>query len=429
VKRVCTPLPALRYALLTLLLLPCSNAFAKQPSPAGTLIIIGGALRFDNAEVWSRVVKSAAEAQTQPVSTDAATAYRPKIAVFPTASGDPERAGRITCEALENYGADPFVVPLALTKLEMDPLAAVKDPVLVEQVRNADGIYFTGGNQARITKALRAEDGSDTPMLEAVWDVYRRGGVVAGTSAGAAIMSRIMYRDAKKVLPTMQNGVTMGKEVDQGLGFLDHSWFVEQHTLVRGRFARALVAMKANDIKFGVGVDENTAIVVKNDHMEVVGHTGVIVMDISDAVGDPEVKGFNVKNVRLTYLDHGDKMQLSTREVVPSEKKQSGDKLDPQAADFSPEDDDKLFTNDILGNTVAVDLMQKMMKNRNSEALGLAFDGSAVQQGPTQGFEFRFYRAEDTIGWCCSTRGDECYTVRNIHLDIRPIELTGPLYK
>lgn len=428
-KCVCSLLPALRYALLTLMLLPGSNVFAKQPSPAGTLIIIGGALRFDNADVWNQIVRHAAEAQTHPVSTNAAANYRPRIAVFPTASGDPERAGRITVEALQNYGADAFVVPVAPAKLNMDPATAVKDPELVEKVRNADGVYFTGGSQAKITQVLRADDGSDTPMLEAVWSVYRRGGVVAGTSAGAAIMSKIMYRDAKKVLPTMQNGVTMGKEVDLGLGFLDPAWFVEQHTLVRGRFARALVAMKSNDIKFGVGVDEGTAVVVKNDEMEVVGRTGAIVMDISEADQDPDVKGFNVRNVKLTYLDAGDRIDLGTREVTPSIDKQKGDKLDPKSPDFEPEDDDKIFTNDILGNTVAIEVMCRMMKNRHDEAVGLAFDGTAALKGPSQGFEFRFYRVEDTIGWCCSNRGDECYTVRNVRLDIRPIEISGPLYK
>ena len=266
-------------------------------------------------------------------------------------------------------------------------------------------------------------------MLEAVWDVYRKGGVVAGTSAGAAVMSNIMYRDAKKILPTMQNGVTMGKEVDRGLGFLDPDWFVEQHTLVRGRFARAIVAMKANDIKYGVGVDENTAVVVKNDDMEVVGYKGAIVMDMSESQQDPAVKAFNVKNVKLTYLDHGDTIRISTRELIPSAKKQEGTKLDPKSPDYRPDSGERLFTNDILGNTTAVDMMCKLINNRHGEALGLAFDGSAAKEGPSQGFEFRFYRGDDTVGWSCSARGDETFTVSNVRLDIRPIEIAGQFYK
>jgi cyanophycinase len=320
------------------------------------------------------------------------------------------------------------VVPVS-QKLEVDPRKAVSDPALVEQVKNADGVYFTGGQQSRIVNAFQTDDGGKTPMLEAVWEVYNRGGVVAGTSAGAAVMSHIMYRDAKKILPTMQNGVTMGKEVDHGLGFLDPAWFVEQHTLVRGRFARALVAMKANDIKYGVGVDENTAIVVKNDDMEVVGYRGVILMDLSEAKDDPDVKAFNMKNVKLTYLDNGDQLRISTREVTPSSNKQEGTKLDPKSPEFRPEGRDRLFSSDVLGNTTALDLMCGLMNNRHGEAVGLAFDGQAALRGPAQGFEFRFYRNDDTVGWCCSARGEETYTVTNVRLDIRPIEIAGPLYK
>jgi cyanophycinase len=69
------------------------------------------------------------------------------------------------------------------------------------------------------------------------------------------------------------------------------------------------------------------------------------------------------------------------------------------------------------------------MNNRHGEAVGLAFDGAAARSGPAQGFEFRFYRDEGTIGWCCSARGEETYTVANVRLDIRPIEIAGPLYK
>ena len=54
-------------------------------------------------------------------------------------------------------------------------------------------IFFTGGDQKRITKALRNEDGENTPLLEAIWEVYNEGGVIAGTSAGAAVLSRVMF--------------------------------------------------------------------------------------------------------------------------------------------------------------------------------------------------------------------------------------------
>ena len=76
-------------------------------------------------------------------------------------------------------------------------------------------------------------------------------------------MSRIMFRDTESVLQTMLTGVRMGKELDRGLGFLDSEWFVDQHLLVRGRFARAIVAMHDQKFKYGLGVDENSAVIVR----------------------------------------------------------------------------------------------------------------------------------------------------------------------
>ena len=78
-------------------------------------------------------------------------------------------------------------------------------------------------------------------------------------------MSRIMFRSARSVLGTLLAGVTMGREIDYGFGFLNSEWFVDQHCLVRGRFARALVAMRAQGIDYGLGVDEDTAVVVRGD--------------------------------------------------------------------------------------------------------------------------------------------------------------------
>lgn len=89
------------------------------------------------------------------------------------------------------------------------------------------------------------QDESPTPLLEAIWHVYRSGGLVAGTSAGAAVMSRAMFVEADFVLPVLTDGVQVGKEVDHGLGFLPRDCFVDQHFLTRGRFGRALVAMQA----------------------------------------------------------------------------------------------------------------------------------------------------------------------------------------
>ncbi len=394
-----------------------ANMALAADEPKGSLVIIGGALRFDEDEVWERIVELAGGPGA-------------KIAVFPTASGNPVRAGNRIIDALKSAGADPFLVPVALQKIDVDYRQAVNDPQWIERVRGAGGVFFTGGEQARIVQALFTEDGKNTPILDAVWDVYRKGGVVAGTSAGAAVMSRIMFRDARNVLETLTRGVTMGKEISRGLGFLDPSWFVEQHSLARGRFARALAAMQSQGLKYGIGVEEDTALVVTGgSQIKVIGYKGAVVMDLSQASVDPNVKGFNFKNCRLSYLDRGDAFNLSTLAVTPAPEKQNDAKIDPNSADFKPEFDDRLVTNDILGNNTVCDLINRLMINKTGDAIGLAFDGSAAIQQSTPGFEFHFYRGKDTVGWRTEAFGGEDFTVANVHLDVRPVQITGPLYK
>ena len=228
----------------------------------GSLVIIGGGLQYTQNDVWSRIVELAGGEGA-------------KIAVFPTASSDPAANGSRTIEALRAAGGDAFLVPVRLNGGEVDYRKAVTDPELIDAVKTAGGVYFVGGSQERITQALGSSEGNRTPMLDAIWDLYHRGGVVAGSSAGAAVMSRTMYRYSRGVLATLEDGVQMGRELAPGLGFLHPDWFVEQHCLARGRFGRALVAMQTMGLKYGVGVDENTAVVVRNGRdMSVIGAKG-----------------------------------------------------------------------------------------------------------------------------------------------------------
>ena len=385
--------------------------------PKGALVIIGGSARHDNAAIWSEVLRLAGGPGK-------------RIAVFPSASSYPIKNGERAVKLLRSHGADAFLVPLALSGFDgvrHDDVA--RDPHWVEQVRGAHGVFFIGGSQSRIREALVEADGANTPMLDAVWDVYHRGGVVSGTSAGAAIMSRVMFRDAGVVLNTLLHGVRMGKEMDHGLGFLDGDWFVDQHCLVRGRFARAIVAMQAQNMHFGLGIDEDTAVVVEHGgQARVVGNRGAVVLDLSQARTDSKSANFNIHNARLTYLNHGDEIHLRTLAVTPNPQRAVDRTIDPRASDFKPSIQRRLFFLDVLANTTLVDIMHRVIDHQEGLAVGLAFDGGAATQGSTPGFEFRFYRGADSLGWETEDHGTTDCTVQNIHLDIRPVTVHGPLY-
>ena len=377
-----------------------------NPGAGGSLVIIGGALRTDNAVVWQKIVSLAGGKGA-------------RIAVFPSASGNPQQAGDKLAATLMQYGAEAFVVPLSVKFKDIDYKQVAQDAAWADKVRSAGGVYFAGGDQGRITQALVAADGSKTPLLQAVWQVYEKGGVIAGSSAGAAIMSSTMFYDAMPVLPTLQQGVTDGKEIAPGLGFIGTDVFIDQHAIIRGRFARMLPVMVKNNYKLGLGVDENTAMVVRQRReLEVIGYKGVVMLDLSGASTDPKQPAFNLVNARISYLDSGDQLNLQTKAVTPAKDKLAG-KLDPAKPYYSA----PRFFGDILGNTAVVDMLQDLIDNSQKEVLALAF-------GQTGGaFEFRFAKTAESVGYYSGASGAESTTVLNVRMDVRPVQMAQPLYR
>lgn len=391
--------------------------FAQTPMQP-SLVIIGGALRYDNAEIFNRMIELSGGAGST-------------ICVFPTASGSPEKNGQRTVDAFNAFGANAIFIPVAVKNLDVDYTEAVKDPNLVQQVRNCTGIYFIGGDQGRITQALYTEAGDRTPMLDAIWDVFNKGGMIGGSSAGAAIMSTTMFKDAVDVLSTMKLGVEEGTNIDRGLGFIGPDVFIDQHFLTRGRFARSLVAMLKKEYQLGIGVDENTALVVTpaNGSVEVIGYKGAMVLDLTEATTDPEISDFNLRNAKLTYLDRGDRYNFMSNTVTPSQAKLDDLTVDPNDPEYEPYYTEDVFTGNILENTAVVDLMAYLIDNVNKEAIGLAFSEASDVVKPDLGFKFRFYVSDDSIGYYTGAFGGEDYTVENIHLDVSPIQMSDPLYQ
>lgn len=381
-------------------------AAAGDP-PKGSLVIIGGGLRAENGAVWEKIVALAGGKGA-------------RIAVLPTAAGNPEREGGMAAVNLNRHGAQAFVVPLAPLLAGSDVRKAADDPALAQAVRTAGGVFFTGGDQARITAALRRPDGSNSAVLDALWTLYRRGGVIAGTSAGAAIMSSTMFYDPPlEVLPLLKQGVVDGKDIAPGLGFIGDDVFVDQHLLARGRFARMLPAMLKKGYKLGLGIDEDTAMVVApTREVSVIGRTGAIVLDLGEAATDKGRAQFNLSNARISYLDNGDRFSLAQRGFIPGPGKEPVEKT-------GAEHRDALFYTDILGNTAVLDLLIKLVDSDLQRAVGLAFEGPA-SPAPERGFEFTFTRTPDTREY--ATNREDAWSIYRIRLDVRPVRMHQPLY-
>lgn len=181
--------------------------------------------------------------------------------------------------------------------------------------RDVGGIFFTGGDQLRITTKL-----GGTRLSEEIDQLFQSGGIVAGTSAGASALGEMMIVGAKP-----KEVYHMGDpfQMTPGLGLFKNV-IIDQHFSERGRIRRLLAAVAQNPRLLGIGIDEDTAIVVHGtEHFEVLGSGAVYLVDarelsytnISEASLGQTLSVFGIK---LHVLSHGDRFDLKTH--VPMQK-------------------------------------------------------------------------------------------------------------
>jgi cyanophycinase len=398
---------------------PCLPASAAEPPRVGTAIAIGGALKLDNAPVWQRIVLEAGG----PGS---------RFAVLATASDNPQRAGERIAAALVRAGAVAEVLPVAPKLAGSDWQRLRDDAQLAERVAGLQGVFFSGGAQELIVDTLRP-GGRETALLQAIRKVLARGGVVAGTSAGAAIMSDWMFRDAQDSLAVLKGKLREGQEIDRGLGFAGPELFVDQHFLKRGRIGRLLPAMVAKGYRFGLGVEENSAALIRGDQIEVIGARGALLVDLRAARHEFVGGLLQLQGASLSFLDRGDRFDLRQGEFLPAADKLNG-RIDPNGPSFKPYFRQAGFFADLLGDNAIVQAMSQLVDSPNRELRGLAFNGRALTTGdahdsaPDLGFEFRLYKGTDTMAWFTAAWGGEDYSVSRVYLDLRPVRIASPLY-
>ncbi len=389
-----TPLQTLFRTLVVACVFSLLGSWACNANMAGAVVSIGGALRDDNHEVWSRVVQLAGGKGA-------------RFVVLATASDDPDRSAAAIIRLLEAHGALAEHVRVAPRIEGLDVAAAVRQPRWLAMVAAANGVYFAGGDQSRLVDTL-APGGFRSPLLNAIWDLHRRGGVVAGSSAGAAVMSEVMFSGGDP-LAVMKGSA--GVVHRNGLGFVRTGVLVDQHFLKRGRIGRLLPTLMRQQIALGLGIEEDSAAVIRGDEVEVIGSRGALFVDMSDVQMDPQFAEFNVQSARLSFLARGDRLNLATR-VVSSARSQAMGRSTTQAP---------AYFLDILGDNNIVHAMENVFVGRGGECRGLAFAIKPAAHGALAdlGFEWRLYKSADTVGWS----GAGTNTVLNVRLDIVPIRV------
>ncbi|MFP4526757.1 MAG: cyanophycinase [Bacteroidales bacterium] len=189
--------------------------------------------------------------------------------VLPMSSSSPDSSGMWIKEDLKKVGVSNIHIFNLQTEDEMTTEK-------LDSVKNAGMIYLTGGSQKRFMEIAH-----NTPLTEAIQHAYKSGATIAGTSAGAAVMSKKMITgDELKHPEYTGNFRTIEANnivIEPGLGLLDNV-IVDQHFIERMRMNRLISAVLENPEQLGIGIDESTAILVKDKEAEVYGVGQVLVL-------------------------------------------------------------------------------------------------------------------------------------------------------
>ncbi|HKG94435.1 MAG TPA: cyanophycinase [Gemmatimonadaceae bacterium] len=259
--------------------------------PKGRLLIIGGKEDKEDQKVILREL--------------ARLVGSGKLVVATVASGSPDESMERYESVLRSLGVRH------LYHLKIEERADAETVKALNILEGATAVYFTGGDQLKITSQI-----GDTPVYSRIYEIFLQGGTIAGTSAGAAVMSETM------IVGGGQNGshrIGENLRLAPGLGFAK-DMVIDQHFAERGRMSRLLGVVAQNPRIIGIGIDENTAIEVRAHRgFRVIGEGGVYVIDgrdvmYSNVAEEEQSRTLSVFGVQLHLLSQGDTFDLVTRE-------------------------------------------------------------------------------------------------------------------
>jgi cyanophycinase len=259
---------------------------AKEP---GTLIIIGGGEdRHGEKKILQHVAQAVGDGQ---------------MVIATVASHEPEGYFPMYEKAFNELGVKD------LCEIYINSRTEAYDEKTVKLLDNVKGVFFTGGDQLRITSQI-----DDTPVMHRIHEIYQAGGVIAGTSAGASAMCETML-----VRGTSRESSRIGDlQMAPGLGIISDV-IIDQHFAQRGRMGRLLGAVAHNPRIIGIGIDEDTGIMFRFGCFKVIGNGAVYVVDgervtYNSVAEERYDRALSIHDVRLHVLSEGDSYDLASRE-------------------------------------------------------------------------------------------------------------------
>lgn len=277
---------------LIFLLCTTASLFAGEK---GSLVIIGGGDRPDY--VMHKIMELAGGKNA-------------KLVVIPNASGEPVETAEYQVNGLKKLGYENIFYIYGKNE-------NLDTPENLAKLDGVTGVFFSGGDQSRLTADLLG-----TKFLAKIRDIYKNGGVLSGTSAGAAVMSKIMLtgnelvnKDSTSAYITIEKG---NIETVEGFGFLENV-IVDQHFIKRKRYARLMTLVIENPKLIGIAIDEATSIVVRGGTtFEVLGESQVLVMNATGVknVRLDKHKNYGADGIVFDLLISGDRYDIAKRKRI-----------------------------------------------------------------------------------------------------------------
>ncbi|MGW5852062.1 cyanophycinase [Streptomyces sp. NPDC055254] len=321
--------------LLTLALAPSAGAdTTRHPGDRGSLVLVGGGLKADNAQVYGEIIKRAGgtSARIGVITASSVPASQDPYAADPAKCSNSECNGAYYAGLFERHGAaDAQWIPV-----DLDHIANADSDEVVRQVNAMTGFFFGGGDQYRyITTLLHGPAHTDSKVLAAIRAKLAAGAVVSGSSAGAQIVAGADMVTGGDSYEGLRDGSSPGYFEDPsrlgylpagGFGFL-RSGLIDTHTGAYGREGRALRLAADTGHDRVYALDENTALVVEaprtpHERLRVLGPQGVAVLDLRRARTARSATGaWSLTGARYSYLTDGDRYDPHRRQVLPAPDK------------------------------------------------------------------------------------------------------------
>lgn len=272
------------------------------PVPAGTLIVIGGHENKGQDQPNDKKKPSDfVKLEVLKTFKDLTHKREPRVEVITTASGEPTESFKEYKKVFEKIGISN------VGQIHHDSRSELVEDDLIEKIKNADGFFFAGGNQLKLTATY-----GGSSFLTALKQRYINDPIViGGTSAGAMALSTPMIYAGNEEVQELGGDI----KVTTGLEFLKDVC-IDTHFVNRGRFVRLAQVIVTNPTSIGIGIEEDTAIVVHNgSELQVVGSSLVIIIDgfnISKTnINDfSEDKPVTARDLRIHILSDGDLYQI-----------------------------------------------------------------------------------------------------------------------